>query len=39
MSSILMGWANVWVLDRSGLNLGHVLAYVGTGGLVCDILS
>jgi len=39
MSSILMGWANILVLDGPGLSLGPALAYVGTRGLVCDILS
>jgi len=34
-----MGWAIVWVLDGPGVSLGSKVVFVGTRGLVCNILS
>jgi len=39
MSDILMGWANIWILDGFGPSPSPVLAFVGTRDLVFDILS
>jgi len=33
MSTLLMGWAIVWVLDGPGLGLGPMLVFVGTRAL------
>jgi len=39
MSTLLIGWAIVWVLDGPGLSPGPELMFVGIGGPVCKILS